>query len=81
MADEQHKEFYERLRIVERDVAVQGEQIRALLQSTENMANTIKPLIETINKGRGFIGAFWLIWMLAPAIFGAFMGWLFGKMG
>lgn len=76
MSTDDHREIYERLRTIERDLAVQGEQIKGLVATSAALAETVKPLAQALSKGRGFAAAFWFLWSIVPAAAGAMTTYL-----
>ena len=86
-SSETHKEFYNRIRDLEKNAAVRAEQYDTILDKLEDLTNSVGGLAKSISDIQAEPAKDWkdlkknIRWAVLAAIIAAVMGFLLGKVG
>lgn len=86
-ASRTHKEFFERIRVIETATAVQTEQYKTILEKLDALTDSVAKVTSSVSDIQAEPGRDWkdlkksIRWAVLAAIIAAVMGFLLGKVG
>lgn len=86
-SSETHKEFYNRVRELEKNAAVRNEQYETILEKLESLTGSVSTLAKSLSDLQSEPGKEWkdlkksIRWAVLAAVIAAVMGFLLGKIG